>query len=193
MKRSHRVLLASALAMAACAASASGADQISLNHFNRPYLPVLVQVDSSGKVTSVSAAEKLKPALARLLRENLSQMITGPAHEHGKPVASQLVMNMAVQATPTAHGKYQAHFVYLSSSPVPPGSWYWEHIDGVRLALVNRNGFRDERPQFRPPSNEYQRNDNSNRFRQPPPPSPPPAQHSGSNAPAPAPPAGKGG
>jgi hypothetical protein len=50
-------------------------------------------------------------------------------------VASQFIINLGLQATPRPDGAFDAKFVYVSTSPVPPGSWYWLHIDGHRLAL----------------------------------------------------------
>lgn len=118
---------------------------MSINRFTPRVLPVLVQVDSHGKVTGVSPAIELAPRYDRLLRQTLDQMITRPANDHGRAVASQFVINLGLQTSPRADGQYDARFVYVSTSPVPPGSWYWEHIDGHRLALRSQ-GSRDFRP-----------------------------------------------
>jgi hypothetical protein len=104
-------------------------------------MPVLVHVDARGKVTEVSPSAELSPKVSRLLRQNLDELITKPATEHGRPVSSQFVINLAMQASPREDGDYLARFVYVSSSPVPNGSWYWVHIDGHRLALANRSDF----------------------------------------------------
>lgn len=128
------------------ASSAVGATTMSLNAFPSRTLPVLVQVDSHGHVRDVSPAAELSPVADRMLRDTLDRMITQPAHEHGRPVASQLVVNLGLQADPRPDGRYDARFVYLSSSPVPAGSWYWVHIDGHRLALANRNDRTLEQP-----------------------------------------------
>ncbi|MEO8747597.1 MAG: hypothetical protein ABI379_08070 [Rhodanobacter sp.] len=134
-------------AMALCISVALGtnalaADSGSLNDFPPKVLPVLVQVNAHGKVTSASPSTELPPRLTRLLLENLNGWIAGPALVHGKPVSSQFIMNLALEVTPRPTGDYYANFAYVSTSPVPPGSWYWIHIDGHRLALANRNGFR---------------------------------------------------
>lgn len=115
------------------------ADSMSINQFTPRVLPVLVQVDSHGQVREVSPSVALAPQYDRMLRQTLDQMITQPAKDHGRPVASQFVINLGLQTTARADGKYDAHFVYVSASPVPAGSWYWVHIDGHRLALANRN------------------------------------------------------
>ena len=107
----------------------------SINQFPSRVLPVLVQVNSQGRVTAVSPSDDLAPRYARLLRQTLDEMITKPANDHGRPVASQFVMNLALQTSPRPDGQFDARFVYVSVSPVPAGSWYWEHIDGHRLAL----------------------------------------------------------
>jgi len=117
------------------AGSAMAMSSQSINQFPTRVLPVLVQVDSQGKVTGVSPSDELPPRYARLLRQTLDEMITKPANDHGRPVASQFVMNLALQTSPREDGQYDARFVYVSVSPVPAGSWYWEHIDGHRLAL----------------------------------------------------------
>lgn len=133
-------------ALALCAIFAIGASAVaantgSLNEFPSKVLPVLVQVNAHGKVTSASPSTELPPRLKRLLLDNLNEWIAGPAVVHGKPVSSQFIMNLALQVSPRPKGDYYANFAYVSTSPVPPGSWYWVHIDGHRLALANRNGF----------------------------------------------------
>ncbi|NUR23693.1 hypothetical protein [Frateuria sp.] len=117
------------------------ATQMSINQFTPKVLPVLVQVDRHGKVTDVSPSVELAPRYDRLLRQTLDQMITRPANDHGRAVASQFVINLGLQASPRSDGNYDARFVYVSTSPVPPGQWYWVHIDGHRLALKSRNDF----------------------------------------------------
>ena len=129
-------LAAAFVVMATCAGPAA-ADSDSLNQFRPKVMPVLVQVNSHGKVTAASPAIELSPGLTRLLRENLDEMISHPATDkHGRPMSSQFVINLAVQATPHSKGNYDVRFAYVSTSPVPAGSWYWVHIDGHRLALA---------------------------------------------------------
>ena len=138
MKRSQTTLLFGMLSVAAGAALASSG---SLNEFRPKVMPVLVQVDAHGKVTDASPAMELSPRLRRLLLQNLNEMIVKPATDHGRPVSSQFVANLALRTTPRTEGSYDAQFVFVSSSPVPSGSWYWVHSDGHRLALASRNSF----------------------------------------------------
>lgn len=138
MKRFQTTLLFGMLSLAASAALASSG---SLNEFRPKVMPVLVQVDAHGKVTDASPAMELSPRLRRLLLQNLNEMIVKPATEHGRPVSSQFVANLALRTTPRTEGSYDAQFVFVSSSPVPSGSWYWVHIDGHRLALASRDSF----------------------------------------------------
>jgi hypothetical protein len=138
--------VSSAFAVLAACCSAAVAGSASLNQFKPHVLPVLVQVDSHGKVTGASPAMDLSPRLARLLRENLDEMISQPAiDKHGQPVSSQFVINLALQAASRAEGEYDARFAYVSASPVPAGSWYWVHIDGHRLALASQRSFDGQR------------------------------------------------
>ena len=143
-------------ALLALGASAAQGESMSLNHFTPRFMPVLVQVNALGKVTNVSPSTELTPKLDRLLRSNLNEMISGPATVKGKPVASQFVINLTLNATPQEQGNYEAQFAYLSSSPVPSGSWFWTHVDGHRLALVERGSqatrrtFSNERRAFEP-------------------------------------------
>lgn len=123
------------LGLLVAAAPVVAADSMSINHFTPKVLPVLVQVDSHGRVTDVSPSVELAPRYDRLLRQALDEMITQPAKDHGRPMSSQFVMNLALRTTPRADGRYDAKFVYVSTSPVPAGSWYWVHMDGHRLAL----------------------------------------------------------
>lgn len=134
-------MLAAAAALA-LAAGAVGAESMSLTHFRDRVLPVLVKVDTHGKVTHLSSAIELTPRFDRLLRQTVDQMITGPAMDHGKPRASQFVMKLGMQATARPDGAYDTRFVYLSSSPVPSGEWIWQNEDGHRLALVRADGVR---------------------------------------------------
>lgn len=125
------------------------ADSMSLNRFNHHVLPVLVTVNSQGKITGMSPAYPLRPHMQKLLKTTLSQMITGPATYHGKAISSQSVIKLALKATPQKDGKYRARFAYVGAVPVPYGAWYWNHIDGHRLALVNENWRNMSRPRHR--------------------------------------------
>ncbi|HET8764264.1 MAG TPA: hypothetical protein VFM52_03500 [Rhodanobacter sp.] len=136
-------LLATTVTLAlltATGAAMAANDSMSLTHFTPHVEPVLVQVDAQGKVTSASPAYALPPKIDRLLRANLAEMIRKPATDkHGKPIASQFVMNLALEAVPNDAGTYDTSFHYVSAQPVPAGSWFWSLEDGHRLALVNRN------------------------------------------------------
>ncbi|EIM03082.1 hypothetical protein RHOFW104T7_17065 [Rhodanobacter thiooxydans] len=137
------------LGMLVAGTGAAAASSGSLNEFQPKVLPVLVQVNTHGKVTDASPAMELPPSLRRLLRQNLDEMISKPATDHGRPVSSQFIANLVLHTTPRTGGGYDAQFVYESISPVPPGSWYWVHIDGHRLALASRSSFnRGERIRF---------------------------------------------
>lgn len=115
------------------------AASMSLHQFTPKVLPVLVQVDDQGKVTQVSPSFELAPRYDRLLRQTLDELIDEPAKDHGRPVGSQFIINLGLKTSPRGDGKYDAQFVYVSTSPVPPGSWYWDHIDGHRLALRSQS------------------------------------------------------
>ena len=115
------------------------ATSMSINQFTPRVLPVLVQVDSHGKVTDVSPSVELAPRYDRMLRQTLEKMITKPASHHGRAVASQFIINLGLETASRPDGNYDARFVYVSTAPVPPGSWYWVHIDGHQLALRSRN------------------------------------------------------
>lgn len=132
----------SATAASSIYAASTGPE--SLNQFTPHVLPVLVKVDDQGKVTEVSPAYKLRPKFRRLLRKTLDEMITAPAHQDGHAIASQFVINMVTKATPRDDGKYDFGFTYVSTQPVPSGSWYWNHIDGHRLALVRQGAFQNQ-------------------------------------------------
>lgn len=142
MKRIYAMTLAGVLC---AAAGAAGADSISLNSFKPQFIPVLVQVNSAGKVTDASPAVELPVPVMRLLRKNLDELIAGPATTKGRPVASQFVMNLTLQTSLRKDGQYDAQFAYVSTSPVPSGSWYWVNLDGHRLALANRNSYNGAR------------------------------------------------
>lgn len=153
--------LSALLALLFASTGAGAMTSQSLNGFTPKVLPVLVQVDSHGKVTGVSPSIELAPRFDRLLRQTVDQLIARPASDHGRPVASQFVMNLTLRTSLRTDGAYDARFAYLSSVPVPSGSWYWVHVDGHRLALMSQGSarpgrvFRDQtwdRPLWRPHS-----------------------------------------
>lgn len=151
MKRLPIFIACTLLAMVSQAAVAFPG---SLQERRHKILPVLVRVGANGAVTDVSPAYELTPQLRRLLRTDLDALIARPAMEHGRPISSQLVVNLALLAEPHAMGGYRARFVYVSKSPVPNGSWYWVHLDGHRLALADRHAFpgrfrRQQNPRWR--------------------------------------------
>lgn len=146
MKRFPMIAIAGMLAAGGSAAMAAS---WSLSDFTPRIMPVLVHVNASGKVTDASPAIELTPGMRRLMLQNLNELITKPATEHGKAVSSQLVVNLALKVEPRESGDYLAQFAYVSSSPVPSGSWYWVKIDGHRLALASRDDFnRQDRFRF---------------------------------------------
>lgn len=152
MKRRTVVVLAGALwGLAGSAMASSG----SLTEFRPKVLPVLVQVSAAGKVTSASPAYPLDRRFSRLLNQSLAEMITQPAHEGGRAVSSQFVINLALDVEPRQQGDYDARFVYVSTQPVPLGVWHWVHTDGYQLALAgpNNHRFNVERQHVGPPEN----------------------------------------
>ena len=126
----------------ACSQACLAQDNGSLNGFRNHALSVLVRVNAQGKVTDVQPSIQLTIRTRRLLRANLDEMIVKPAMVKGHPVSSVFVIQLALHGKKMSDGTYQAHFSYVSSLPVPSGSWYWAHIDGHRLALVEDEGGR---------------------------------------------------
>lgn len=107
--------------------------------FTDKTVPVLVKVNSEGKVTQIAPAIQLRPQFRKLARQSAQAMITGPAMYHGRPVASQLVMFMQPRATARADGRYDIRFTSVKNQPVPSGMWYWVIEDGRRLALASES------------------------------------------------------
>lgn len=98
--------------------------------------PVLVHVNAEGKITDVLPAYPLSHGLMRVLRSNLDAMIHKPATDsQGKPISSQFIIKMALKSEQRSTGDYDAHFTYVSASPVPAGSWYWGHDAQGQLVL----------------------------------------------------------
>lgn len=118
----------------------ASAGSMSLNRFRNHTLPVLVTVDSHGKVTRIQPAYEVPRTVKPLLKKTLDQLITGPSIEDGKGISSQAVIQLAVEAVPQSDGKFTVHFAYVDAMPVPYGMWFWNHIDGHRLALQSDNG-----------------------------------------------------
>lgn len=105
----------------------------------RRIVPVLVHVDSHGKVTDISPAYPFRPGMSRVLEKTLDKMITKPAMSHGHPISSQFVINLALDFVPQGNGKYGVKFSYVSSKPLPSGQWSWVHKDNHQLALQDRS------------------------------------------------------
>lgn len=103
-------------------------------------LPVLVRVNSHGQVTEVMPAYPLSPRVDRLVRKSLDAMVTKPATYHGRPVASQAVVNLALQPATDTNGSRVVRCSFVSIRPVPTGEWYWMRLDGRRLALAEVGG-----------------------------------------------------
>lgn len=129
------LMLAASLALSSAPAFAADG----LSEFPPKVLPVLLKVDAQGRITDVSPAIRLAPAMERLLRANLDEMVGRPAVDRdGRPIPSQFVVNLALVTSPRPDGKFDAHFSYVSNVPVPAGSWYWVHTDGRQLALASQ-------------------------------------------------------
>ncbi|WP_156455897.1 MULTISPECIES: hypothetical protein [Stenotrophomonas] len=106
-------------------------------------LPVLVKLNTQGRVTDVNPALRLPPKIDRLLRANINELFSGPTNTAApgdSDSSRQFVANMTTVATPSGSEYLQTvHFALVSTQTVPIGNWYWAHTDGRRLALVNRN------------------------------------------------------
>jgi hypothetical protein len=101
---------------------------------------VLVRVNTQGKITDVLPAYPLSHGLMHVLRDNLDEMIHQPATDkQGKPIPSQFIIKLTLQSERRATGDYDAHFAYVSASPVPTGSWFWSHDAQGRLILSSRD------------------------------------------------------
>lgn len=120
------IKLSVAFSLLAACFGATAATPTSADGSAAKIVPVLVNVNSHGKVTGVTPGVDLSPQYSHLLRKNLDEMIKKPAvDKHGKPMSSQFIMNLALKATPRSDGEYDTRFTYVSTSPVPPGSWHW--------------------------------------------------------------------
>ncbi|MDE2308967.1 MAG: hypothetical protein KGJ97_11845 [Xanthomonadaceae bacterium] len=137
MKRFHCVLIGAVLLAMATVAMAS---PVSLTSFPLRVMPVLVHVNSLGKVTEVQPSAQLPPRLQRLLASSLRQWISKPAIVGGHPVDSQSIVNVALHATPRKDGRYAASFAFVSIVPAPFASAYWSTRNGTQLALVESHG-----------------------------------------------------
>lgn len=137
MKRFVPLALACVLCLVATGSLA--AEQDHGEDVGTPHVvPVLVSVDTQGKVTQADPAYKLRPSIKQVLHDTVQKMITKPAMHNGKPIRSQFVINLAMTTTST-HGGYNATFKYVSSKPLPNGTWHWSHDQTGRLALANQN------------------------------------------------------
>ncbi|MET1023119.1 MAG: hypothetical protein ABWX87_02300 [Pseudoxanthomonas sp.] len=167
MSKSKRFMF-SAVLLAAIINHKALATEITVAHFERGVVPVLVNVDKHGKVTKVSASDQLQPALERLLRQTVDVVVSSqkPLAEEG----GQVVMRFRLDTTQRADGKYDARFVVLDTKSVPSGAWSWFKA-GPRYALVDQLG-RGSVPRY---DRSFERQEIFRRNERQPP-SPPPPQ-----------------
>jgi len=135
MKRVYRVAFAGLLVVSIGAAAASGPE--SLSGFTPRVMPVLVRVNSHGKVTKISPSSNLSPAFDRLLASDLNAWITGPAIIKGRAMDSEMIVNVALEASLRGDGKYNTYFSYVSSSASPFPSSHWVTLNGNQLAIAD--------------------------------------------------------
>ena len=110
----------------------------SLVEFKPQVMPVLVQVDTHGRVTDVQPSFQLTPWSQKLLTQQLDAWINGPATDNGHPVSSRFIVEVAMHTAQRKDGKYDASFVYVKSLPAPlGGAMHWNVINGgLEVALV---------------------------------------------------------
>lgn len=121
-------------AFAGTAMASSG----SLVEFTPRVMPVVVQVNAKGRVTDLLPSQQLAPWVREMLAEQIDAWIAGPAMDHGRPMASRFIMEVAMRVQPRKDGKYDANFVYVKSIPLAyGGALHWDVINGgLELALV---------------------------------------------------------
>lgn len=138
------LVLALTTAAATASAQLSSPEGITIAPVSADLVPVLVRVNKHGQVTSVSAPIRLKASWSRLLRENISEMVTAPAMKDGKGVDSQVIFMVALQTSERVDGDYDASFTAREIRPAPSGSFSWKVQDG-RYSLVDYNNIRQAR------------------------------------------------
>ncbi len=135
----HRMTarLFSAALLVGLAGNAS-ATEFAVAKYEEGIIPVLVNVNKAGEVTSVTPAQKMKPSWNRMMRDTIKQIVTAPAtDEQGHAIASQIVMRMKLESTPDSDkGQYSLHFVPVEVVSVPAGVWSWR-VSGTTYALSN--------------------------------------------------------
>ncbi|WP_305805765.1 hypothetical protein [Stenotrophomonas sp. YIM B06876] len=90
-------------------------------------LQVLVTLDARGKVSRIDLADRMSPALTRVLRQDIEQIVSSPAfNATGSLTGRQFVANMASTVTPLADGNYSVDFTMVSSQPLSHGTWVWQ-------------------------------------------------------------------
>jgi hypothetical protein len=129
-------LLACAIAAFTGTALASSG---SLVQFKPKVMPVVVQVNSQGRVTDILPSRQLTPQMRQMLVKQLDAWIVKPAIVKGHPVASRFIIDVAMHTQPRKDGKYDANFVYVKSLAMPfAGAVHWDVINGgLELALVS--------------------------------------------------------
>lgn len=130
------------------------AEGITISSVSSDLIPVLVKVNKQGNVTNISVPIPLKASWSRLLRKNISEMVTAPAMKDGKGINSQVIFMVALDTIERADGNYDASFTAREVRAAPSGVFSWKVQDG-RYSLVDYNTIRQARrfdqPSVSPP------------------------------------------
>jgi hypothetical protein len=102
-------------------------------------IPVLLNINTKGKVTEVNPGYRLRPNFKQFLNGQLKKIAVKPAMEKGKPVSRQYLLMLALKAAPREGDNYSVNLKLLSSKalPIGLGPWHWVHGDGHHLALAS--------------------------------------------------------
>lgn len=135
-------VLAATMLLVGLTGSAAAASPASSDKTAKNMLPVYVEVDKQGKITTMDPAYDIQPKYEDVLRKTLQGMITKPARDKdGEPMSSQFIITMDMQTAERKDGNYQLKFSYVSIKKVPPGNWHWAHLEhGRKLALASNSG-----------------------------------------------------
>jgi hypothetical protein len=63
----------------------------------------------------------------------------GRLDKGSKPAPTLILMTVALQVDPRNSGAPDAHFVYVSATPLPNGKWYWSRDSIGQLAPASPN------------------------------------------------------
>lgn len=122
------------LSMIFASSAPAFSEEVTFSKTDPGVIPVLISVNPSGDVASLSMAESLRPSYARLLRANVREALNASDRDAGG-VRQQYVVQMKLDNRLLGDGRHAVFFRPIAVSPVHASSWHWQN-QGAQYRLI---------------------------------------------------------